>query len=122
MLVVPQDPVSVKGGGVVHLLDIWTRFGRLRKQDQHPSIGGKKNKDKKENTSKKLKKSKGGWVRAGGSGCLVKAEETLSRLRTESMGLTEGKRKRKHPPQKEPSFLQGTTLWEEEREGGPGSP
>lgn len=28
VLVVPQDPVSVKGGGVVHLLDIWTRFGR----------------------------------------------------------------------------------------------
>lgn len=42
VFVVLQDPVSVKGGSVIHLLDIRTRLGGLRKQDRHPSIEEKK--------------------------------------------------------------------------------
>lgn len=47
VFVVLQDPVSVKGGGIVHLLDIRARFGGLRKQDHHPSIEEKKNRIRK---------------------------------------------------------------------------
>lgn len=38
VFVVLQNPVSVKGGSIIHLLDIRTRFGGLREQDHHPSI------------------------------------------------------------------------------------
>lgn len=42
VFVVLQNPVSVKGGSIVHLLDIRARFWGLRKQDHHPSIEEKK--------------------------------------------------------------------------------